>query len=109
MTKRTFFRAALAAAALSLAACGKGNGDGDDAAATQPAGEQVSPDAQQQAGPQTEPNTEQANNAQPAPPGGAPGGRSYDDCMRSAQAAKSEGEREVLARTCHSLPGAPRQ
>lgn len=108
MLKRTVFRVALAAAALTLAACQEGNA-GRDPDATVPAGEQVAPDAQQQAGPQTEPNTEQGNDAQPAPPQGAPGGRTYDECMRNANAARNDGEREVLGRTCASLPGAPKK
>lgn len=102
--KRTIFRAALAAAALSLAACQEGNA-GRDPDATVPAGTQPAPTAQQQADPQTEPNTAQGNEAQ-AP---APGARSYDDCVADARAkAKSDPEREVLERTCHSLRGAPR-
>ena len=101
------FRAALLLAALSLAACQQGNA-GRDPDATEPAGTQA-PGAQQEAAPQTEPNSEQGDRTQAPPPGPAPGARSYDECMRGANAAKTEGEREVLARTCGSLPDAPKQ
>lgn len=100
--KPTSFCAVLGLAALLLTACHEDNAGRDPDA--DPAGTRPAPTAQEQAAPQTEPNTPQGEDAQPP----APMGRSYDECMRTANAAKSEGEREVLARTCANLRGAPK-
>lgn len=107
--KPIVLRAARVLAALSLAACGTGGGHGSAEAADSasvPAGEQVAPGLQQQAAPQTGANTPQANAAEAPAPGSA-SGRTYASCMREA-AGKGEGERDVLARSCRGLPGAPK-
>ena len=106
---RSSLLVALGLMVVSAAACGRG-GQADDE--TQPAGTQPAPTPQEQAAPQTGPNTPQATDAQPMPPpaptGPVPGARSYATCMADAR-GKSEGEREVLERTCANLPDAPRR
>ena len=101
--KPTLLRTVLLVMALSLAACEEGNA-GRDPDAIEPAGTRPAPTAQTQASPQTGANTPEANAAE-APPGGT-----YSDCIaEAASQAKSDGEREVLERTCRNLPGAPAQ
>jgi len=115
---RTFFRVALAVAALSLAACDKGDAaeQGGDETATQPAGQQPAPTAQNQAAPQTGPNTPQGNNAEFVEPPvvnrdtvhRAGPGQTYASCIANARGA-GEGERELLERICGRLPDAPKR
>jgi hypothetical protein len=103
---RSSLLVALGAALLSASACGRGGQAADE---TQPAGTQPAPTTQDQAAPQTGPNTPQSTAAQaPQPSGPVPGARSYASCMADAR-EKGEGEREVLERTCASLPDAPRR
>jgi hypothetical protein len=93
-----------ALAVVLLAACGgEGGAAGEEADTTQPPATSEVPQAALQT--QLAPGSKTPD-PPPAPTGPVPGERTYAECEAEAR-GKPEGEREVLLRTCASLPGAP--